>query len=173
MGRGQASETTLPFHSHSIPSSIPFPSPVQVCWAAHDDLFSARPGRETHFVPAWESRARFSGSLNKQFDRTTRLCRGVRRTTQHRARTPPLAFVVLWRRGAHRAVRASAACPLCHKWRRATATASTAPAPHAPSAHGRGRASTQGPTANGRTNPVIPASPPPAPCPTPLPRVLP
>ena len=76
MGRVQTRGTTLPFHSHSIPSAIPFPfhfpSPVQVCWAAHDDLISARSGREMHFVPAWEPRARSSGSLNKQFDRTTR-----------------------------------------------------------------------------------------------------
>ena len=55
-----------------LPSTNPFPSLVQVCWAAHDDLISAKSGRETHFVPAWEPRARSSGSLNKQVDRTTK-----------------------------------------------------------------------------------------------------
>ena len=104
-GAGQASETTLPFHSHTIPSAIPFPSPVQECWAAHDDMISARSGRKTHFVPAWESRARSSGSLTKQVDRTTRGGRGVRRTTQQSARTPPLTTLVraasVWSPRAH------------------------------------------------------------------------
>ena len=80
----------------SLCTHIPFPSPVQVCWAAHDDLFSARSGRETHFVPAWESRARSSESLNKQVDRTTRpRSRDVRRTTQQSTRTPPLHSFLL------------------------------------------------------------------------------
>ena len=90
-GQGDHLAIPLPFHPKRDSIPIPFPSPVQVCWAAHDNLIPARSGRETHFVPAWEPRARSSGSLNKQFDRTTRLCRGVRRTHQQRARTPPLS----------------------------------------------------------------------------------
>ena len=79
-GPGQLDHLPIPFpfhperfHSHSIPSAIPFPfhfpSPVQVCASAHDNLIPARSGRETHLSPAWEPRARSSGSLNKQFDR--------------------------------------------------------------------------------------------------------